>query len=553
MHRMAYRWFGGVGLSAMAVVLCCGSAHAQYALGDGRGLDANLRFGSGGSNGGGRDAALSGRIIPGRYADAVVTGSVGGLSRFRGDLGYRAAGDFSATTGSDDLHLFNLRSSPVGLSGRSSGLIYRRPGSGVTAADLSRTGQDRIVRPDATAGDVARPDAKPQFGAFPQRARSETDAEARRGRLLELGVAPLTGLTGQGVDQASEDDPLGAYFRARVDELDPSAALHLNARLGDSELLDGTVLIGDLSRRAEAAAFQSPGLGKVTEGEDSYFDLLRRLGGNRQSPRPSARVDPAKRRPVEATGRATTVSQRISEALRQSSSEAKGVGKPGRPVPTLGINPPVGAPKAPATRVEKFEYNFPPIKSLAGSVSSPFNKVMKDAESSLRAGKYFQAEHLYGRALLLRSGHPMAQAGRVHAQIGSGLYLSAAHNLRRLLAGNAVVVPVRYDKSLLPNSDRLELIRQTLRLNIREAKRAEALRRRRYTERGLRPTLPTRPRTGSSLLLAYLAYQAQDDVSCRLALDDLTALDPGDSLEPMLRTQWISEKQLKPAAIPAAP
>ena len=438
MLAQKHRWPEILGLAVLVVLLGHRQADAQYALGDGRGLDANLQAGSGGYNGG-ASAAINGRVnsVPGRYADAVVTGNVGGLKRFHGDLGYRASGDFSGSTGSDQVYLFNLRSAPAGRPMRDGGLIYRRPGSGVNAGDIGSAGlRTQIIRPDATAAEVARPGGQVRLGQPVQVRRPESDEEARRGRLLEVGVTPLTNTA----ESDAEEDPIGAYYRSRVDELDPNSAVHLRASLSGSDAVQGEVLIGDLSRRAAEQAFAQPGLHQVSEGEDSYFDLLRRLGGTRQSPKPSAPVKAdIKDKPTEGTGRVPAVSQPIPGVLKQPK------------VGDQNASPSVVAKKP----VRKFEYNFPPIKSLAGKISSPFNKIMKQAELSMRSGRYFQAEHEYGRAMLLRSEHPMAQAGRVHAQMGSGLYLSAAHNLRRLLASNTVVVPVRYDQALLPGADRL--------------------------------------------------------------------------------------------------
>mgnify|MGYP006272450721 CR=1 FL=1 len=89
-------------LAIGAVVLSTPVA-AQYELGDGTGLDRNLQRGSGGVN------APKLRNTYGVYSDAVVTGNVPGLSRFRGRVDYPAASEFRDRLGSDDLFDFNRR------------------------------------------------------------------------------------------------------------------------------------------------------------------------------------------------------------------------------------------------------------------------------------------------------------------------------------------------------------------------------------------------------------------------------------------------------------
>src|ERR1041385_930100 len=108
-------------------------------------LDSSLQKGSGGTN----SAAKKPR--PGAYQDAIVTGNVGGLKSFHGNIDYRAPGEFSAKTAEDDTYSFRLHSMPgtgPGYQNYPTSLLPRpnqtssyllRPGSGLTAGEV--TGQ----------------------------------------------------------------------------------------------------------------------------------------------------------------------------------------------------------------------------------------------------------------------------------------------------------------------------------------------------------------------------------------------------------------------------
>lgn len=97
---------------AMAgTALAIAPAHAQTALGDGRGLDANT------GQGGRYNAARPSFSQELQFRNAIVTGNAPGGLSFRGDLGYRAAGEFSGDIGSDELFSFRRDSLYSGLAG----------------------------------------------------------------------------------------------------------------------------------------------------------------------------------------------------------------------------------------------------------------------------------------------------------------------------------------------------------------------------------------------------------------------------------------------------
>jgi hypothetical protein len=87
------------------------TAQAQTALGDGRALDANT------GQGGRFNAARPSFSQELQFRNAIVTGNAPGGLSFRGDLGYRAAGEFIGDIGSDELFSFRRDSLYSGLAG----------------------------------------------------------------------------------------------------------------------------------------------------------------------------------------------------------------------------------------------------------------------------------------------------------------------------------------------------------------------------------------------------------------------------------------------------
>ena len=103
-HRPVLAVLLAAALSAPAPALA-----QQRVGGDGHAHDANPQAGSGGYN------AVGGRVDYAARNDRI-TGNVGDFSHFRGDVGYRAPGEFRGSLGSDDTFRFradSLPSSPV--------------------------------------------------------------------------------------------------------------------------------------------------------------------------------------------------------------------------------------------------------------------------------------------------------------------------------------------------------------------------------------------------------------------------------------------------------
>ncbi|MBL0871468.1 MAG: hypothetical protein IBJ18_12920 [Phycisphaerales bacterium] len=102
-----------------------------------------------------------------------------------------------------------------------------------------------------------------------------------------------------------------------------------------------------------------------------------------------------------------------------------------------------------------------------------YAKLMTDAAAALSAGRYFDAETLYTRAMFISpdplsatAGDVMARVGRVHAQLGAGLTMSSATALRALFIDHPEMLPVRYDPAAILPAKRAEALAQELSLEM---------------------------------------------------------------------------------------
>lgn len=120
-----------------------------------------------------------------------------------------------------------------------------------------------------------------------------------------------------------------------------------------------------------------------------------------------------------------------------------------------------------------------------------YQSMMDSGQTWLAKGRYFDAEDRFTRAIAAAPGDPMARAGRVNAQLGAGLFLSAAANLRTLLTDHPELVATRYADNLMPNADRSGKIAVQLRQELNAP--SSALQR------------------DAAFLMAYLGYQREDN------------------------------------------
>ncbi|MEX2670989.1 MAG: hypothetical protein WD294_02640 [Phycisphaeraceae bacterium] len=516
-------------LAAAVAGLGDSSASGQYQLGDGRALDRNLQQGSGGANAPSRPNPY------GRYSDAIITGNVGGLGAFRGDVGYRAPGEFRGRTSSDDTYNFrrvalpqSVRTTPEGRvrpsaqnpqldPTRVEGTVLLRGGTGARAGDLNRQLREfpSSLVIDDTSDSVGRvgPDRlldvtrRDRFMGGPERAGLMADD---RGQLLQLTTSPLTGLRRRVVGQLGqpEIEPGDAEAREELDERE-----RMNLEASRRGRLSGAIVgrQGDerdervdqrLGSRQLIDPIGMPRFEEVEPGEDVYADLLREIdaqvpGGLRVGERQDAQPQ------AQAERELTRVEQLAEEFDRTRRGE--GIDEEdGDPLDRLAAG---------------LSYDLPPVESFVGEGDNATNRALAQAEQLMAQERYFQAEALYERVLVMRPDYAIAQMGRVHAQVGAGLYLSAAMNLRQALVRNPQLIAARYRGAVMPSPQRLREIEDEL----DDLARTDA--------------------EAAAILQGYLAYQTSSEAELRESLDRLEEQAGDDDMPGLLRRIWLRDEQ----------
>jgi hypothetical protein len=576
-------------LSALFVLAMVPAAWAQNALGDGRGLDRNLRVGSGGTN----DFGVSNNY--GEAAQALVTGNTAGFGRFRGHLGYTPGNQFHGTLGSSSNFDFYRRSSSLGpglsarastfssytgnyeglqaLSPYSSGALRVADGLTTTAGQVTGQYQPYNVGPNSftpstsalSIGDAQRvsDSARTDLPSFANNPRLGV-GQGGDGRLLEYSASPLTGLTSRNIpqpafpqapvpkavepdnrqigatpDAAAEDDPRGTLPTAmRLNQALATPSWALGQRIESQ--VQGTPRLSatyeQQARTIEDRMFLPLASGTARPGEDVYLDLLRQIKqqqADRQIP-----VDRlAGARPEELGADGKTAAQRYEEQLnqrveayvaaRRQAAEDSDAAKAAADTPEEGEEP-EGKKKGHYERViRELDYDLPALQSLAGSGDSALARAMARAEQYMQQARYFDAEHAYDAAVGVRPGYPLAMIGRANAQLGAGLFLSAGRSLYATFTQHPELISTRYAAPIVPGPERAE-----------------------YLEKNLRRVLEKHEGVHLPLVLAYLGHQQHRPAMVQEGLELMRQADDRDPLVPLVERLWLSKATSPPSGKP---
>lgn len=552
-------------------VALAGTAHGQDALGRGDALDANTQVGSGGRNAPVRQEDF-------RLRNLIVTGDVAGGRGFRGSVGYAAEGDFRDSLGSDDLFQFRADSafsSPdyiqMGLSndrlrfGHDIGIaeFHRSFSSAQPQIGPRRIESDLIesrrrldlIGQEAFSGQML--DASLQPTPLGVLARSQDE-------LYVAYASPLQGLQLTPWQRDLSRIGLSNYDVARLQD-DLAAGRDLS-RLGrpfegrfgelvlEDQLREGMIDAGRQEARITQGPFENI-LRQIAERNmvfrdeplqeselrslDERFAELRRgligesgsdeedqmpdpLGGLRDRGDDDDERDSTDRQPDAAPGDGT-----VTDPTDPLSRGNDVLNRP-RNRDAMGVDADQTAPFIPdgdeiddLTRPELEAFaellrHGQRIEDLSTEARDRFNELMKEAQASLRAGEYLQAERRFNRALRLVPNHPMASAGLINAQIGAGLYAVAGLNLRQTFARYPQMIDTRYEPSLFPA--RAEIDKAIDVIGDRMVRSDE--------------------RPHQALLLAYIGRQIDDEQVMRRGLGELPS---GDALATLVRAVWTGD------------
>ncbi len=491
-------------------------AQTGYALGDGHALDTNLRIGSGGRNTDPRSFRAEQR-----FRDAIVTGNAPGGMSFRGDIGYGAVGDISRDVelGSDDLFGFRRDSLYSGLAGR--GI------RGTEALQYQFSLATGNPAPGNFSGSLAMSRSSPGLGTW----GVETQPDNAPGAAVEDGIRRTdqrdTFTPYESIDMLQSMRSPSSYIANQ--NLQPLVLHERVDRMGIRQAVTGSALGGiqvvplgmveETTSTAPGPELQvdtSAPTGAAERDNDrlrnSYATVVERLQA--MQPQTQEPADDAEENPP-----AVPTWQQNLEELQQWLDEQYGE--------EATVPPPM--PNQEFVNTLREGGSVSNLAPEAGEGVDFYVTHMNEAQKLLSEGRFFDAEQRFTRAMSIQRNDPLAQIGRVHAQIGAGMFLSAATNLRTFAKAHPEMVGVRYESVLRPTPERERQLINMLQENV-DARRG--------------------PPREAALLLAYVGYQHGDQEAVRNGIDALELFDkagigtdaPSDEASPvtkLLRSVWV--------------
>ncbi|MEO1534540.1 MAG: hypothetical protein AAFS11_03140 [Planctomycetota bacterium] len=526
--------------AALLFSAVAGSAFGQDALGDGRRLDANQRIGSGGVN----SAVRADFSAANALRAAIVTGNAPGGLSFRGDVGYAAPREFRGELGSDDLFEFRRDSLYSGLSGqgirgtdalqyqfalttgsrpprtlagplsvsRDSGGLRAQvdsamPTSGV-ATDITTGGGSALTRVPPTEFVTDRGfglwQLRSSAGYVTDRSIAESMVggfETQEGRTIGVTASPLGGV------RTFDVSPLSASQR------DPAAVpSEFSTSAGQPDTLDTAVQVEGLSP-----------FDRLTEGVGE--DLARNAGlepGSGQAVQMVEEQNQKLREFLESVQQQVAplpLGEPTGEGQDPSEVEGDGERLPARDRLIRQLEE-LGVERGAIDALRSSEIRVDDLVNPAALEGRDFYAShVAEGRELLREGRFFDAEARFSMALSVREGDPIASIGRVHAQIGAGLFLSASLNLRETFTEHPMLIAARYAPDLLPTPQRTLAVIDRLNARV-DGEGGEA--------------------RAAALLLAYIGRNTDDETLIRRGLGRLDQ-DGEDSLSQLLRLVWLND------------
>lgn len=524
----------------------------------GRALDANSQVGSSGFN-----APVANFQQELALRNAVVTGNVAGGKAFRGDVGYGAADDFRGETGSDDLFEFQRDSAYSGLAtqsirgitplqfqltestaGQTQGmlgdLIVRRSSAGVSANDLDPATARINVDPYAnlrgslrsTSDFVLRNTRYPfVLGTLGK----ETEGASR----LYMASNPLIGVKaitlGNSAFAAQERPDLilegkisGLSDQEREDAGRDGLSAPVGKRIEPSTPLDSVRT--DLARKADNFLSKPYVDRPVREGEAPEAEADRGID-------PSESIDQRFNRMLDEVRDSLRKRLKSMEEAAPPSEEPSSENEGNEPEGNAGQKDEIdrrGKTLSPEEIIARarglLDNGDVRIQALLdqNDTDDLYSWHMRKGEVALRTDRWFEAEERFTAALRSKPGDAIAAAGRINAQLGGGLFLSAGVNMRNLFAAYPELIPARYTAELFPSGKRLDGVKLTLRDRMKKTHTPFA--------------------REAATLLAYVGWQTEsskDVADAFTALDEAhrVAGDAPDALELLLREIWLKNDQ----------
>ncbi len=490
-----------------------------------------------------------------RMRNALVTGNVGGGRSLQISRPYLDAGDLKTQLGTDDLFSFrrdSFSASAIGIRGTDSiqyqnafstggmGLVPRSGFSSTARVGAATMAPTRFGDPiRGSVGGRTEDDNSTTFGTL----RSTASFTATQSlspssigyRKTPDGLDRVTASTLMGVRmQATElGGPRSRFAEDRSGNLiaaseSNAVATNRTPTAYDSLLtrLDNSFASQRLNTRVNNAVDRSP----VTPPPTGP-DLTRPAGTTPTGTTPAAASNPD-RQPSAPAWEAPV--SRIAEHLSMLTATGSAKGATARAV-NEASNPVIF--EADTIRALR-EAGGTADTLLVGTVAAGdfFGEYLQAGQEAMAIGRFFDAEERFVRALGIRPDDVTAQIGRAHAQLGAGLFVSAAMNIRQLYEKHPELLGVRFTGAAVPPGPRLNSLVTDLRAAI--SRQAE---------------LNLNPPEDSSLLLTYVGRLLGDEAIIREGIAVLRKANTGatkDAIPDLLESMWLG-KDPQPSPTPA--
>lgn len=388
-------------------------------------------------------------LAPGAYSNLIVTGNITGGKHFRGIVPYRSVSEFTAPLGSSSLNSF-LRSSAESYhySDRAPGSAWPYYSPSQTVTTINRDGQSGLemprIRVNKGTGEFLPPLQKTQEM---QQARTEfpIDEEMVYRKFRPVSVLPeeLEQLLSKYelLEEAQESEPV----------LEDKQLAELRQGLAEAKKK-----AQEIDRKIEDMFPGSESL-KPAEPEDYTIKPP-------QPPQPFE-TPAEKQEPLDVYQQMLQqVQEDFQEYLEQAEQRKKQRGKedekteqPGQPAPLVPPTEPasgtdytrpgsiteapserarLGPPtdrKLPKFRTPSAKAMLGLRKSFATDKNDRFNQYLKAAQDYMKQGKYYRAADAYTLASIYEPKNPLPLAGKAHALLAAGEYLSSALYLSKAI------------------------------------------------------------------------------------------------------------------------
>lgn len=581
--------------AAILLAISAAGADAQNALGDGRALDANP-----GQYGTSNSYTRPSLVDELKFRNAIATGNAPGGLSFRGDIGYRAAGEFTGDLGSDSLFAFRRDSLYSGLAGMgirgtdalqyqfalttgsapprnlmgslsytrgdqyATGAMYQNSGGiqqpGTIGIDREQTDMDPTGQALSTNPYITGLDSGSMMGTLRSSSTYDTTSTLQPSIIsvyregidrspVGLVASPLLGITPTPLVDERKKDPNPLVARPANADTDPTVPGGLPSTRVTTSYDE---LVEQMRERVQTMREEGMVNGTSTtiepsESNDAWLvrqmeEIRKNLYGeqpaqpeDQQSQDPNdAGASPDEEQQIPTTDPSALVPDNSETPLGQRLTESQ------EKLNQLNEDQELYDP----TKVRIDRETFEVLRGNAAEeveellvpgkdTQDLYTKHIVTGQRLIERGRYFDAEERFTHALSLRPRDVVAQQGRLHAQIGAGMLLSASVNLQTLYSEHPELITTRYADKLMPDAERIKALKTRL------GERAGII----EMDIRTRPLEGDRVRVSAAMLYAYIGYQTSDQGVIDAGLNVVSELgsDSDRRFASLLKQLWVTD------------